>query len=235
MIESRNGHDPPEGTPLGPRLQGDNPGPRLRGDNREDPSTMAKPKKMAKDVRGQASELASKIGPRVEQAREMAGPLLVEAREKAGPALSDARDKLGDRLTNDVLPALSAAVAAADHATEDVREEARRRGLAAAAALRGEVEPPKKHHRIRTLLIMLGLGGVAAAVAKMLSDRQASTAWQSSYTPPPAPASGPLGSGNDEAGATPDVAAADKQTEPHDVTTPENPAVEEDLSGKKTE
>jgi len=196
---------------------------------------MAKPKKMAKDVRGQASELASKIGPRVEQAREMAGPLLVEAREKAGPALSDARDKLGDRLTNDVLPALSAAVAAADHATEDVREEARRRGLAAAAALRGEVEPPKKHHRIRTLLIMLGLGGVAAAVAKMLSDRQASTAWQSSYTPPPAPASGPLGSGNDEAGATPDVAAADKQTEPHDVTTPENPAVEEDLSGKKTE
>ena len=196
---------------------------------------MAKPKKMAKDVRGQASELASKIGPRVEQAREMAGPLLVEAREKAGPALSDARDKLGDRLTNDVLPALSAAVAAADHATEDVREEARRRGLAAAAALRGEVEPPKKHHRIRTLLIMLGLGGVAAAVAKMLSDRQASTAWQSSYTPPPAPASGPLGSGNDEAGATPDVAAADKQTEPHDVTTPENPAEEEDLSGKKTE
>jgi len=196
---------------------------------------MAKPKKMAKDVRGQASELASKIGPRVEQAREMAGPLLVEAREKAGPALSDARDKLGDRLTNDVLPALSAAVAAADHATEDVREEARRRGLAAAAALRGEVEPPKKHHRIRTLLIMLGLGGVAAAVAKMLSDRQASTAWQSSYTPPPAPASGPLGSGNDEAGATPDVAAADKQTEPHNVTTPENPAVEEDLSGKKTE
>lgn len=207
---------------------------------------MAKPKKMAKDVRGQASELASKIGPRVEQAREMAGPLLVEAREKAGPllveakekagpALSDARDKLGDRLTNDVLPALSAAVAAADHATEDVREEARRRGLAAAAALRGEVEPPKKHHRIRTLLIMLGLGGVAAAVAKMLSDRQASTAWQSSYTPPPAPASGPLGSGNDEAGATPDVAAADKQAEPHNVTTPENPAVEEDLSGKKSE
>ena len=131
----------------------------------------------------------------------------------------------------DVLPALSAAVAAADHATEDVRDEARRRGLAAAAALRGELEPPKKHHRIRNLLLVLGLGGVAAAVAKMLSDRQASTAWQSSYTPPPAPAAAPQG-GNDEGGSTPDVAAADKQTEPHNVTTPENPAVEKDLTEK---
>jgi hypothetical protein len=109
--------------------------------------------------------------------------------------------------------------------------EARRRGLAAAAALRGEVEPPQTHHRIRNLLIVLGLGGLAAAVAKMLSDRQASTAWQSSYTPPPAPAAGPQG-GNDEGGATPDVAAADKQAEPHHVTTPENPAVEEDLKGE---
>jgi len=204
---------------------------------------MAKSKSMPMDVRGQASELASKIGPRVEQAREMAGPLLTEAREKAapmlaeardkaGPALQDARDRLGERLTNDVLPALSAAVVAADHATEDVREEARRRGLAAAAALRGEVEPPKKHHRIRNLFILLGLGAVAAAVAKMLSDRQASTAWQSSYTPPPAPASAPA---NDEAGATPDVAAADAAAEPHGITTPDNPATETDLSEKKTD
>jgi len=197
---------------------------------------MAKPQNMAKDVRGQASELASKIGPRVEQAREMAVPLLVEAREKAGPVLSDARDKLGERRTNDVLPALSAAVAAADHATEDVREEARRRGLAAAAALRGEVELPKKRHRIRRLMIVLGLGGVAAAAAKMLSDRQASTAWQSSYTPPPAPASAPTSApSHDEAGATPDVAAADAQAEPHGVTTPDSPATEADLTEKKTD
>ncbi len=215
---------------------------------------MAKTKNMPMDVRGQASELASRIGPRVEQAREAAGPLIAEAREKAGPmiaearekagpmiaearekagpALHDARDRLGDRLSRDVLPALNAAVAAADHATEDVREEARRRGLAAAAALRGEVEsPPRQHHRVRTLFLLLGLGGVLAAVAKMLSDRQASTAWQSSYTPPPAPASSPFG--NDEAGAAPDVAAADAQAEPHGITTPDNPAAETDLTEKK--
>jgi F0F1-type ATP synthase membrane subunit b/b' len=204
---------------------------------------MAKTKTMPMDVRGQAGELASKIGPRVEQAREMAGPMIAEAREKAGPmiaearekagpALQDARDRLGERLTNDVLPALTAAVAAADHATEDVREEARRRGLAAAAALRGEVEPPKQHHRIRTLMVLLGLGAVAAAVAKMLSDRQASTAWQSSYTPPPAPASAPS---NDEAGATPDVAAADAASEPHGITTPDNPLAQTDLPENKTD
>jgi hypothetical protein len=66
-----------------------------------------------------------------------------------------------------------------------MREEARKRGTATAAALKGELEAPteKKSHKLRNFLILLGLGGLAAFVAKRMSDREASTAWQSSYTP----------------------------------------------------
>jgi vacuolar-type H+-ATPase subunit H len=169
----------------------------------KDTSSMGKTK--TKKMREHASDLAEKLAPHVESAIDKAGPILSDARDKAGPLLSDARDKAGplladardkaapvvadarERLNNDVLPAISAAIAAASEATEDVRGEAKKRGLAAAAALKGEVEAPKKRHRVRKLLIVLGLGGLVAAIAKKKSSRQPETAWQSSYTPPPAP------------------------------------------------
>jgi hypothetical protein len=194
---------------------------------------MAKSKNLAKskNVRDHASELADQIAPHVETARKKAGPLLAEAKDKAGPLLAEARDKSGpvisdarDRLASDVLPRLNAALAAVEEATEDVRAEAKRRSKATAAAVKGEVDAPKKKHRLRSMLIVLGLGGLAAAVAKQLSDRQPSTAWQSAYTPPPAP-SAPAHV-DDEAAAAPDEAAADAARAPHTATTPENPAEE---------
>ena len=178
-----------------------------------------------------ASELAEKIAPQVESAvgtaREKAGPLLTEAREKAAPAVNEARDKF----TSDVLPVITAAIAAAGEATEDVRDESKKRGKAAVAALKGEVEAPKKKkHRFRTFLLMLGLGSAVAFVAKKLSDRPSTTTWESTPTPAPAPAA-PAGAhkadtpdGNDQGGASPDVAAADAAAEPHAATTPDNPA-----------
>ncbi|HET6652609.1 MAG TPA: hypothetical protein VFH10_08215 [Nocardioides sp.] len=178
-----------------------------------------------------ASVLADKIAPQVESAvgtaREKAGPLLTEAREKAAPAVHDAREKF----TSDVLPVITAAIAAAGEATEDVRGESKKRGKAAVAALKGEVEAPKKKkHRFRKFLLVLGLGGVVAFVAKKLSDRPSTTTWESTPTPAPAPAA-PAGAhkaetteGNDQGGASPDVAAADAAAEPHAATTPDNPA-----------
>ena len=179
-----------------------------------------------------ASVLADKIAPQVETAvgtaREKAGPLLTEAREKAAPAVHDAREKF----TSDVLPVITAAIAAAGEATEDVRGESKKRGKAAVAALKGEVEAPKKKkkHRFRKFLLVLGLGGVVAFVAKKLSDRPSTTTWESTPTPAPAPAA-PAGAhkaetteGNDQGGASPDVAAADAAAEPHAATTPDNPA-----------
>jgi vacuolar-type H+-ATPase subunit H len=205
---------------------------------------MAKTK--TKKMREQASELSDRIAPTVESAREKVGPLVNEAREKTAPLIAEAREKAGtatsearDVLTSEVLPVLTAAVAAAGAATEDVRGETKKRGKAVAAALKGEVEPPKKSHKLRNLLVLLGLGGIAAFVAKKISNREPTTAWQSSYTP--TPAAGATGGAHkadeaadadDQGGASPDVAAADAAAAPHEATTPDNPAETIDVSKK---
>jgi vacuolar-type H+-ATPase subunit H len=217
------------------------------------------PKTKTEKIRDHATDLGSRIGPTVESARDKAAPMLAEAREKAAPVLADARDKAAplladakersapalaearEKLTHDVLPVITAAIAAADKATEDVREETSKRGKAAVAALKGEVEAPKKKHRLRRLLVVLGLGAVVAAVAKKLSDREPTTAWQSSYTPTPAaPAAATDTStdnggahradADDAGGASPDVAAADAAAAPHPATTPDDPAETIDVS-----
>jgi hypothetical protein len=82
-------------------------------------------------------------------------------------------------------------------------------------------------------------------VVKKLSGRDATTSWQSSYTPPPAPPAPPSATavpdpagahraeaGDDEGGASPDVAAADAAAEPHPTSTPDQPAEEIDVTKK---
>ncbi|RYU10262.1 hypothetical protein [Nocardioides iriomotensis] len=179
-----------------------------------------------------ATDIVDKIGPQVEHAvetaKDKAGPVIAEAREKAAPAVHDARD----RINTEVIPAIAAAIAAANEATEEVRGEAGKRGKAAVAALKGEVEAPKETHRFRNFLVILGLGGAIAFVAKKLSDRPSSTTWESNYTPAPAPtppasaagAHRAEGEGDDQGGSSPDVAKADAAAEPHEATTPDNPA-----------
>ena len=195
---------------------------------------MPKTKKM----RDHANELGARIGPTVDSARAKAAPLVAEARDRANPVLSDAKD----RLSTDVLPAVAAAVAAAGAATEEVRGESMKRGKAVAAALKGEVDAPApKRHRLRKLLVVLGLGGIVAFVAKKMSSREATTAWQSSYTPTPAAPGGAEGGAHradegaaedadDLGGASPDVVAADAASSPHAATTPDNPAETIDVS-----
>jgi hypothetical protein len=210
---------------------------------------MAKTKKM----RDHASDLGTRAGATVAEAREKAAPLLADAKERTAPLIADAREKAAplvaearekaapalhearDRINSDVLPVLTAAVAAAGAATEDVRGETAKRGKAVAAALKGEVEAPKETHKLRNLLILLGLGAVVAFVVKKKSDREPTTAWQSSYTP--TPTSTTTGGAHkadepadDAAGASPDVAAADAAAAPHPATTPDNPAETVDVS-----
>lgn len=218
--------------------------------------TMAKTKKM----RDHANDLGTRAGATVAEAREKAAPLLADARDKTAPFLAEARDKAAplvaearektapmlneakDRINADVLPAITAAVAAAGAATEDVRGETAKRGKAAVAALKGEVEAPKETHKLRNLLVLLGLGGLVAFVVKKKSDREPTTAWQSSYTPTPASAGDTSTSGgahkaeepaDDAAGASPDVAAADAAAAPHAATTPDDPAEVVDVSHSK--
>src|SRR3954452_3604970 len=194
------------------------------------------------------ADAREKAAPLLIDARDMVAPVIAEARDKAAPVVSDAREKLA----TDVLPVITAAIAAANEATGDVREEALKRGKAAAEALKGTPDPPKKHsHKLRNLLIVVALGAVIAFVAKKLSSRNAETAWQSSYTPsttstttstgtvdetPTATAAAaatgtPLSTAaeqaaNDEAAAAPDEAASDAADVPHVSTTPDDPAEE---------
>jgi vacuolar-type H+-ATPase subunit H len=213
----------------------------------------------ATDLAGTAREKAGPVlteardraVPVLADARDRAVPVLVDARDKAAPYVSDARDKAApyvsdarDRFNEAVLPVLTAALASVEEATEDVRGETKKRGKAVAAALKGEVEAPQKKHRGRTLLILLGLGGLGYAAFKKFGAKQPTTSWQSSYTPPPAPAptpaGGPVAGGgvgahraeeaDDVAASDPGEAVSDAADVPHDATTPDNPVEDVDVS-----
>lgn len=184
-------------------------------------------------------EARAKAAPVLADVRDKAAPVLADARVKAAPVLADVRDKAApvladvrDRLTGEVLPVVTGAITALDAATEDARAEAVKRGRAAAAALKGEVAEPPKTHKVRNLLVVLGLAGVAFALVKRLRGGQPTTTWQTSYTPPPVPSSAETGGAHradttqDTAASDPAEAAADATEAPHEATTPDNPLTE---------
>ncbi|WUJ73931.1 hypothetical protein OG809_11820 [Kribbella soli] len=115
------------------------------------------------------------------QAVEKAGPVLDDALAKVGPATEYAAEKARGRLNDDVLPKVTAALATLAAAAEPVVEETARRGKATKAALKGELEVPKKSHKLRNVVLFLGLGALAAAaVKKLLTPPE--PAWQSTPT-----------------------------------------------------
>jgi hypothetical protein len=110
-----------------------------------------------------------------------AGPVLDEALSKVGPATEHAAEKARERLNDDLLPKVTAALAALAAAAEPVVEETSRRGKATKAALKGEIDAPKKSHKLRKAVLFLGFGALAAAaVKKLLTPPE--PAWQSTPT-----------------------------------------------------
>ncbi len=196
--------------------------------------------------------------PYLVDARDVAAPYVATARDKAAPYVLDARDKVSGTFTSEVLPVVTAALAALDDATEEARHETLRRGRAVAAALRGEIETraqeepvvdtsSESSHWLRTIMVVLGLGAAGFAVVKRLNSKQRADSWQSSYTPPstrpstppasstPPSSSTPLADAaadsvaDDVAASDPAEAAADAHEAPHVATTPDNPATEIDV------
>jgi hypothetical protein len=175
------------------------------------------------------AEALDKAGPVWADAKDKAGPVWAEAKDKAGPALADAKDR--------ATPLLAAGVAAAAAQASNVADFANEK----AADLKGE---PEKKHRLRKLLIITGVGALMVFIAKKLRSGGDQDNWQSSYTPPPAPAPAsdtPIFDAAaaasdeepaDEGGAGPDEALADAVEEQHPVTTPDEPADVVDLEGK---
>jgi hypothetical protein len=176
----------------------------------------------------QASDYVDQVRPQVEQAveaaRDKAVPLLVEARDRAVPVIEDARDRAKPILADGAAIAAEKASQVADVAQQKAAEG---RDLAAAKAAEVKGEKPKKRSRLRKFVIFGGIAAAAAFVASKLRGGQDSSSWNSSYTPapppaPPAPASG--SDADDAAGAMPGEALSDAGEEPHDVTTPDDPA-----------
>ncbi|MGH3470711.1 MAG: hypothetical protein ACRDPG_01530 [Nocardioidaceae bacterium] len=112
-----------------------------------------------------AAEIArDKLISATEQARASVGPAL----ERVGPALADARDLLAPKVED-------ARQALAPVASEAVTR-GRQQGYRAAVRL-GIVEEPKSSHKVRNLLIVLGLGGLVAVAYKKWYAADSDPAW----------------------------------------------------------
>jgi hypothetical protein len=152
-------------------------------------------------------------GPKAEAAKDWAAPRAEAARDWASPKVEDAVTKV----KSDVIPKVAGAVTVALVASEPVREEAKTRGTAAVAALKGEVAPPPKKHRLRKLFVLAGVLGAAYVGWRAWAAKQNAT-----RTPEPWAAPAPSGDvypvdehplTDDPAAASPDEALADAAEE----------------------
>lgn len=105
------------------------------------------------------TSLALAVGPALTEARDKIAPAVEDARVKIGPVMTDAREKMA--------PIAGSALLAS-----------KARGRKAAVRLGLVEEPqPTTGHKIRNLLLVLGLGGAAAFAYKMLTGKDADPAW----------------------------------------------------------
>lgn len=149
-------------------------------------------KRFRKGSRKSARRAGEKVGPVASDARESAMRYAESTRDWAAPKVEAAREwaaphvePVATRVKEDVLPRVAEAVTAALAASEPAREEAKSRGSAAIAALRGEVEAPKpKKHRLRKLFLLAGVVGAAVAGWK---------AWVGQQNRQPEPWATPIG------------------------------------------
>jgi hypothetical protein len=198
---------------------------------------------IAPHVERARDELAPRLADAREQladARDQVAPRLAEAREELAPRLAEARDQLAPHV-EDARGRFVKGVATVTAAATPVAVEARRRGVLAAAALKGD-EPVKRKGGKKKLLILATLAGLGALAVQKLRGGE-STNWQTSYSPTPAPAAPPApptpaapmagshtadvpvdSAAGDPAGASPGESLSDAAEEPHPVTTPDAPA-----------
>ncbi len=235
--------------------------------------TKSRKEKFVDQAQDLANDLTEAIAPRIERARDEIAPHLEKARDELGPRFAEVRDQVAPKLADardEIAPRLAEArdtlaphvedardrivkgAAAATAAATPVAVEARRRGINAASALKGE-EPVKRKGRKRKLFLFATLAGLGAyAVQKLRGGESAN--WQTSYSPstapaappaPPSPSAPQAGSHAadvpvdsdveaETVGATPGESLSDAAEEPHPVTTPDSPAEDVEVSqGKK--
>jgi len=168
----------------------------------------------ARDKVSPYAEKAVERGAAVAQsAVEKAQPVIDDALSKVGPATEHAAEKARERLNDDLVPKLTAALAALAAAAEPVVEETTRRGRATKAALKGELDLPKKGHKFRNFVFFLGFGALAAAaVRKLLTPPE--PAWQSTPSSGRDYSSAPAGTTSRPAADKPAGTATDTPPKP---------------------
>ncbi len=204
------------------------------------------------------NEAREQMAPRIAEAREQVAPHIAGAREQLAPHIAGAREQIAphveharDRFVNGVVPMVQQAVTDARESAAPIAEEAARRGSLAAAALKGE--PVKRRHGKKKFVLLAGLAGLGALAVKKLRGPDESANWQTSYTPTPSPAPAPAAppappspsapmagshtadvpvdsASGDPVGANPGESLSDATVEPHEVTDPDAPAEDVDVS-----
>lgn len=173
----------------------------------------------------------SAVAPKMKAARDAAadkaGPYVSSAIDHASDAAHDLApyvETARDRVKDDIIPRVSDAVATGIAASAPYREEAARRGTAAVAALKGEVEVKPEHHWGRKILLATGIAGLVFAAYKYLTGESSTSGWQ---TPTSAPAPSPA---NTTTGAHAAAPAGDDASAPADTKPIGDAEVAEDSS-----
>lgn len=116
--------------------------------------------KIAQVTEQALTSVAASMGPALNDARDRISPLVEDAKDEISAAVEEAKGRLA--------PAASQAVAVG-----------KSRGRRAAVSL-GLADEPQQSHTLRNVLVLLGLGGVAAFVYTRLTGKDADPAWTAS-------------------------------------------------------
>lgn len=163
---------------------------------------------LADQVVGAARPYAERAKPYVDAARPYVERIGQAAQEKGAPLVEHARgfahdtandlvphiEHARDVFKDDVAPKVTGAVSDALTASAPYREEAARRGSAALAALKGEVQVSKPKRRwARKLAVVAGIAGLVALAYKYLTGESSTSGWQTPTPPAPTPSPGTTG------------------------------------------
>lgn len=172
-----------------------------------------------------ATEFVQKTAlPKLAEAREKAAPALAEARDRAVPVLQEARDKAA--------PVIATGAAVVAERASAAKEAANAR------VARSKGEQPKQRSKVKTLLVLAGVAGAVAVIARRLQGGKSSDNWQSSYVPSPSTGTGTDTGGTDTGGtaeadspiSTTPTAGGSTGT-PGTMGTPGGPELAEDTGG----
>lgn len=114
------------------------------------------------------STATSTVGDAMSDARDKVGPFVEEAKDRLGPVVEDAMDVIA-RGAEEAKELIAPLAADAIKAGKDTGHKA--------AVKAGLAEEPKKSHKLRKLLIVLGIGGLVAFVYKKVAGRDTAPQW----------------------------------------------------------